>query len=128
MKEFLKPIHQHPAFLLISFSQVVCQEWDKEKLKILAGYRALLPACPRCYKKKLMNKKQFSITKELAGLRLDQALARFLDSRTQALRFIQSGLVQMESTAKAKTLSSSRAWRHHHCHKEGICRGKRRSL
>ena len=49
-----------------------------------------------------MNKKQFSITKELAGLRLDQALARFLDSRTQALRFIQSGLVQMESAVKLK--------------------------
>ncbi len=33
---------------------------------------------------------------------MDQALARFLDSRTQALRFIQSGLVQMESIAKLK--------------------------
>jgi len=42
-----------------------------------------------------MNKKEFVITKELAGLRLDQALARFVDSRMQAVRLIQAGLVQI---------------------------------
>lgn len=49
-----------------------------------------------------MNKKEFSITKELAGLRLDQALARFLNSRMQALRFIQAGLVQISNTSHLK--------------------------
>ncbi len=49
-----------------------------------------------------MNKKQLSITKELVGLRLDQVLAQFLDSRMQAVRFIQAGLVQMEDASKLK--------------------------
>ena len=49
-----------------------------------------------------MNKKEFTITKELAGLRLDQALAQFLDSRTQAVRLIQSGLVQITESAAVK--------------------------
>ena len=49
-----------------------------------------------------MNKKEFAITKELAGLRLDQALARFLDSRMQAVRLIQAGLVQIADQSKVK--------------------------
>ena len=50
-----------------------------------------------------MNKKEFTITKELDGLRLDQALARFLDSRMQAVRLIQAGLVQVADTSKIKS-------------------------
>lgn len=50
-----------------------------------------------------MNKKEFKITKELAGLRLDQALSRFLDSRMQALRLIQAGLIQITETSKVKS-------------------------
>ena len=50
-----------------------------------------------------MNKREFTITKELAGLRLDQALARFLDSRMQAVRLIQAGLVQMVPPVKVKS-------------------------
>ena len=49
-----------------------------------------------------MNKKEFSITKELVGLRLDQVLARFLDSRMQAVRLIQAGLVQIAGTSNRK--------------------------
>lgn len=49
-----------------------------------------------------MNKKEFAITKELAGLRLDQALARFLDSRMQAVRLIHAGLVQIADHSKVK--------------------------
>ena len=49
-----------------------------------------------------MNKKEFKITKELAGLRLDQALARFMDSRMQAMRLIQEGLVHIDEISKVK--------------------------
>ena len=44
-----------------------------------------------------MSKKEFQITKELNGLRLDQALAHFLESRTQALRWIQERKVHIEN-------------------------------
>ena len=49
-----------------------------------------------------MNKKEFMITKELAGLRLDQALARFVDSRMQAIRLIQAGLIHVDEISKVK--------------------------
>ena len=42
------------------------------------------------------------ITKELAGLRLDQALAQFMDSRMQAVRLIQAGLVHIDEISKVK--------------------------
>ena len=44
-----------------------------------------------------MNAKEFQITKELHGLRLDQALAHFLESRTQAVQLIQKGKVLIEN-------------------------------
>ena len=44
-----------------------------------------------------MSKKEFHITKELHGLRLDQALAHFLDSRSQAVQWIQEGKVSIEN-------------------------------
>lgn len=49
-----------------------------------------------------MSKKEFVITKELAGLRLDQALSRFMDSRMQAVRLIQAGLVHIDEISKVK--------------------------
>ena len=63
MKKFLKPVKQYHISSDV-FSQVVCQEWSKEKLQ---SWQDIEPCYLRVlwgYKKISMNKKQFSITKE----------------------------------------------------------------
>lgn len=46
--------------------------------------------------------KEITVTSKLKGLRLDQALAQFLDSRTQALRLIQEGNILIQGVQKIK--------------------------
>ena len=49
-----------------------------------------------------MTKKKIQITKELNGLRLDQALSQFLESRILATRLIQEGKVTLENAKGIK--------------------------
>lgn len=45
----------------------------------------------------MLQERDFIITEHLKGMRLDQALSHFLDSRTQATRLIKQGAVQVSS-------------------------------
>ena len=55
-----------------------------------------------------MKTKEFQITKDLEGLRLDQALARFAGSRALALQLISEGSVRVEAVKKEKKFLNPR--------------------